>query len=659
MILSAGHLLLAAVLSVNPPPATASGQGTSIVVAGQAFEVGHPVVLWSDPQGFDAYQTHCIDQSGGCCDGESKRYGVRKGIEHGTLEELRDRISQLVLHFDGCVNSRSCFKSMHNRPRPSGEGCGLSAHFMIDADGTIYQTLDLVERAYHAEEANSGSIGVEICNRGRVDRSEWPKLPPDYRTRATKHVVINGEDHEAYEFRPEQYQAIVALTRTLLRLFPRIRPVIPEENGQPIMDTLADPLSFAGIMGHLHIERKKWDPGALDWDRILRALNGFELPVQIRGFTELPRVQPELLAARRAAFFNAEERATGFFPLGAARLWHSGVHLRAAADAPVRAPTRGRILAVRRGAAGMSSTSFVLTRHDVDLDDARVTFYSLLAHLDLPPSTSPEAATIPWLQALPPASAADFDAGRIVLVDQRVEAGDLVGYVGTVSRGPEEGPEVHFEIFTTDKLPGELGRAFHYVNATDDGPVVRRADLVAPVDSNGDQELDGDEVARFFKSGSLDRRQAFRRVAIRHRHEWGDRNDEAGFIRARELAGLSEADRRRLYAIAVAPYLFWTDALSAATGLPANQIVYSYNPLSFLLELAARANHVALPAVHGREIGETRLEPRRLTPALAEWLSPKASPVERPLFGPPVGVRLGPKRREDIPLIELAPTDNR
>ncbi len=664
MTLSARHHLFVAAIGLTlargraGAAEPASGQGTSIVVAGQPFAVGHPVVLWSDPQGFDAYQTRCIDQTGGCCDGESRRYGVRKGVEHGSLDELRDRISQLVLHFDGCVNSRSCFKSMHNRPRPSGNGCGLSAHFMIDADGTIYQTLDLVERAYHAEEANSGSIGVEICNRGRVDRNEWPKLPADYRTRATKHVVINGEDHEAYDFRPEQYQAIVALTRTLLRVFPKIRPVIPEENGKPIMDTLSEPLSFAGIMGHLHIERKKWDPGALDWDRILRALNGFELPVQIRGFTELPRVQPQLLAARRAAFFNAEERATGFFPIGAARLWHSGAHLRAAVDAPVRAPTRGHILAVRRGAAGLSSTSFVLTRHDVDVDDARLTFYSLLAHLDLPPSTSPEAKTVPWLQAMGPAAAAAFDAGKIVIVDQRVEAGDLVGYVGTVSRGPEEGPEVHFEIFTTDKLPGDLGRAFHYVNASDDAGIARRADLVTPADGNGDQELDADEVARFFKSGSLDRRQAFRRVAIRHRHEWGDRNSEAEFIRLRELAGLDEADRRRLYAIAVAPYLFWTDALSAATGLPANQIIYSYNPLAFLLELAARANHIVLPSVRGREIGETRLEPRRLRPPMADWLSPRASPVEPPLFGPPVGQRLGPKRREDIPLIELAPTDN-
>jgi N-acetylmuramoyl-L-alanine amidase len=637
-------------------------QGSSIIVAGQAFDVGRPVVLWRDPQGFDAYQTRCVDQNGGCCDHESKRYGIRKGVERGTLEELQTGVSQLVLHFDGCVNSRSCFKSMHNRPRPSGEGCGLSAHFMIDADGTIYQTLDLVERAYHAEEANSDSIGVEICNRGSVDRSEWPKLPAEYRTRPTRDVTINGDHHEAYDFRPEQYDSIVALTRTLLRVFPKIKPIVPEVNGQPIMDTLPDPLAFAGILGHLHIERKKWDPGALDWHRILRALNGFEFPVQIRSFTEVPRTQQDLLAARRVSFFNAEERATGFFPVEAGRLWHSGVHLRAELGTPVRAPTRGRILAARRATVGASSTSFVLIRHDLEVADVPITFYSLLAHLDLPAASSPEAKSIPWMQALSQAPAevrADLEAGKIVLLDQRVEAGDLVGYVGTVSRGPEEGSEIHFEIFTTERLTGEFGHAFHYVNAADDGAVVRGADLVAPEDANGDQELDAGEVEKFFRSGDLDRRQALRRVAIRHRHEWGDRNTETEFIGLRELAGLSEPDRRRLYEIAIAPYVFWTDELSHATGLPANQTIYSYNALTFLLELAARTNHIELPKVRGRDIGQARLEPRKLLFSLSDWTSPRASPTEPPLFGPPVGLRLGPRRREDIPLIELDSTDNR
>ncbi|MEP6651879.1 MAG: N-acetylmuramoyl-L-alanine amidase [Myxococcales bacterium] len=648
-------------LSSTPSP------HSSIIIAGQPFEVGRPVVLWSDPQGFDAYQTHCIDQSGGCCEIESQRFGARKDVSKRTLDELRRVVSQLVLHFDGCVNSRSCFKSMHNRPRPGGApGCGLSAHFMIDADGTIYQTLDLVERAYHAEAANSGSVGVELCNRGRVDRNEWVKLPPDYRTRPTRDVVINGEHHEAYEFRPEQYDSIVALTRTLLRVFPRIKPVIPEKDGQPIMDTLADPLSFAGIVGHLHVDsqRQKWDPGALDWRRILRALNGFEFPVQVRSYTEVPRTQADLLSARRAVFFNAEERATGFFPVAAGRFWHSGVHLRAARGTPVRAPTRGRIVAVRRTDTGAGlSRSFVLIRHNLDIDGDPITFYSLVAHLALPAVGTVAANAIPWLQAVdhgPREVRARLEAGDVVALDESVEAGDPIGSVGGVSRGPEQGPEIHFEIFSTERLPGEFGRTFRYINASSDGAIVRRSDIVAAADSNSDDQLDADELARFFHAGDLDRRQALRRLAVRHRHEWGDRNSEADFVGQRELAALTLAERRNLYAIVVAPYLFWTDELSAITGLPSNQTVYSYNALTFILELAARAAHVDLPRSRGRDVGEGGLEPRKLAKIpLTDWTQPKTSPVRPPLFGPAVGVRLGPRRREDIPLIELEPTDSR
>ena len=365
---------------------------------------------------------------------------------------------------------------------------------MVDADGTIYQTLDLVERAFHAEEANATSIGVEICNRGKVDRSEWPKLPAEYRTRPTREVVINGEHHEAYDFRPEQYDSLVALARALLRVFPKIKPQIPEQNGQVIMDTLADPMSFAGILGHLHVDlqRQKWDPGALDWHRLMRALNGFELPVQIRSFTDLPRTQQDLVSARRAAFYNAEERATGFFPVAAGRLWHSGVHIRAALGSGVHAPTRGRIIAARNATAGASSRSFVLIRHDLDVDDEPVTFYSLIAHIALPSLGSYEANTIPWLQSVahgPVAIRAALEAGEVVNIDERVEAGDVIGHVGTVSRGPEQGPEIHFEIFTTERLGGDFGRAFHYINAAGDGPITRRADLIAMADRSGDQEL--------------------------------------------------------------------------------------------------------------------------------------------------------------------------
>ena len=660
--------LLTAAPAGDPAPATpatpAATRGTSIIAAGQPFDVGRTVVLWSDEQGFDAYQVRCIDQTGGCCDFDSPRFGTRKGYTKRTLENLQGIVSQFVLHFDGCVNSRSCFKSMHNRTRPGGgTGCGLSAHFMIDTDGTIYQTLDLAERAYHAEQENSISVGVEICNRGRYKADEMNRLPAEWRTRPRKIVIINGAKYDAYDFRPEQYESIVAITRTLLRIFPKMKPEIPEKNGEVIMDTLEDPLSFHGIVGHLHVDldKQKWDPGALDWKRILRALQGFVFPIQIRAFTEVPRTRDELLSARRAAYFSSEERATGFFPLAPGRLFHSGVHLRGRAGASVVAPTRGRIVAARKAERNGSSTSFVLIKHEVEVDGEVITFFSMLAHLSLPEFGTNNP--VPWMQALaqPDRAAArkSIEAGRVTLLDDRVETGDLVGYLGQVNRGPEQGSEVHFEIFTTDKLPGEIDRGFRYLNASADGPIARRAPLVAMMDKNGDGQVDEAELTTLFHGNDMTKRQALRRAVVRHRHEWGDRTTLEEFVGLRELAAIPEADRRRLYAIAIAPYVFWNDALSEHAGLPQNQIIYSYNPITFLLTLAARSTHIDIPWPRDT-LADSTLEPRRLSLGpLLDWTKPPPSLAQELKLPPLIGKDLRPKRRDEIPLIELAPTDQR
>jgi hypothetical protein len=87
-----------------------------------------------------------------------------------------------------------------------------------------------------------------------------------------------------------------------------------------------------------------------------------------------------------------------------------------------------------------------------------------------------------------------IESGAVTLLDERVETGDLVGYLGQVNRGPEQGHELHFEIFTTDKLPGDLERGFRYLNASADGPIARRAPLVAMMDKNGDGQVDEAEL---------------------------------------------------------------------------------------------------------------------------------------------------------------------
>jgi hypothetical protein len=130
-------------------------------------------------------------------------------------------------------------------------------------------------------------------------------------------------------------------------------------------------------------------------------------------------------------------------------------------------------------------------------------------------------------------------------------------------------------------------------------------------------------------------------------------------ILSARAVGVSEAERRRLYGIAIAPYLFWNDTLAEHAGLPRDQLIYSYNPLTFLLTLAARATRVDIP--WPREVlTDASLEPRRLSLVpIVDWTKPPATLPSEPAAAA-YRRDLGPKRRDQIPpLIELESTDHR
>ena len=108
----------------------------------QLFDVGAPVVLWNDPGGYNAYR---VDPS--LPNANVRRLGSREQTlsddelrlvtsRGWTLDLLQQKVDQFVLHYDVAGTSRQCFKILH-------ELRGLSVHFMLDLDGTIYQTCDL------------------------------------------------------------------------------------------------------------------------------------------------------------------------------------------------------------------------------------------------------------------------------------------------------------------------------------------------------------------------------------------------------------------------------------------------------------------------------------------------------------------------------------
>jgi N-acetylmuramoyl-L-alanine amidase len=293
-------------------------QGDEIVAAGQFFHTGSRVVLWMDPGGYDAYRVErrfapfdksdWADSSAEVRDLKTpNRYSMRSAsLAPDQIEKVRgggwdlpllqNVVDQFVIHFDVCGTSQKCFEVLQ-------DDRGLSVHFMLDIDGTIYQTLDLKERAWHATTSNDRSIGIEIANIGAYSPTnaqplnQWYRQEPNGKTvitippkfgdggLRTRNFVghparpepvrgtIQGEDLVQYDFTPEQYAALTRLTASLCKIFPKLKCRYPvDAQGRLIPHKLpADELkNYEGVLGHYHIQTNKDDPGpAFDWDRVI------------------------------------------------------------------------------------------------------------------------------------------------------------------------------------------------------------------------------------------------------------------------------------------------------------------------------------------------------------------------------------------------------
>jgi N-acetylmuramoyl-L-alanine amidase len=289
--------------------------GDEIVVCGQLFHTTTKVVLWMDPGGFDAYRVgprfgdidykptaeereksevwsaHYNGRDRGLPKVERERW--RGGYD---MPKLREVVDQFVIHYDVAGTSRNCFEVLQDKR-------GLSVHFMLDVDGTIYQSLDLKERAWHATKANNRSVGIEVANIGAYPVGDsrafakWYRSGADGKTvlvipEATKSSLFNssidlrpsrnepvvgavhGQKLEQYDFTPQQYEALARLTATLCTVFPKIQCDYPRDASGALLTKVLTPNEYAnyhGVLGHYHVQTDKTDPGpAFQWDRLIQ-----------------------------------------------------------------------------------------------------------------------------------------------------------------------------------------------------------------------------------------------------------------------------------------------------------------------------------------------------------------------------------------------------
>jgi len=201
-------------------------------------------VLWSEKGGMETKPGHYYDYSG----------------------RPARKIRYFVNHWDVCLSSESCQRVLDRR--------GISVHFLIDNDGTIYQTLDLQHAAWHAGSArtNRPSVGVEISNAYYPKYQEWYKKNGHGERPIIDDAWVHGKKLEPFlGFYPKQLEALKALWRSINGALdiPYETPVNQFNKTSTKYEQSVAYGNYTGFVSHYHVSKQKIDCAGLDLRTLL------------------------------------------------------------------------------------------------------------------------------------------------------------------------------------------------------------------------------------------------------------------------------------------------------------------------------------------------------------------------------------------------------
>ena len=210
-----------------------------IVHNGQFIEIDwHKVVLWDDPEGLNTGWGNYYNYAG-------------KPDRKPTI---------FVNHWDVCLSSESCAEVLSRR--------GISIHFCIDNDGTIYQLLDTQHGAWHAGigKVNHASIGVEISNAYYTKYQDWYVKNGFGERPLQENAWVHGRKKDPFlDFYPVQIEALKALWKAVHQGL-GIPLEVPTRNGETstTIHTDSSRAKFSGFVSHYHLTKRKIDCAGLD-----------------------------------------------------------------------------------------------------------------------------------------------------------------------------------------------------------------------------------------------------------------------------------------------------------------------------------------------------------------------------------------------------------
>jgi len=174
-------------------------------------------------------------------------------------------IKCFVNHWDVTTSARKCAQSF--------DQTGLSVHFCIDNDGTIYQMVDMQHVAWQAKGLNFESVGVEISNAFYLRyQDQYVRKGHGARPIWSGKTVHGGTLEDFLGFYPGQIDALKALWKAV-HLATGIPLATPTVNGGKMLETV-DPRitkkTYRGFISHFQLTTNKIDSAGLDLVRLIK-----------------------------------------------------------------------------------------------------------------------------------------------------------------------------------------------------------------------------------------------------------------------------------------------------------------------------------------------------------------------------------------------------
>lgn len=177
--------------------------------------------------------------------------------------------TMFINHWDVCLNSESCARVLNNR--------GLSVHFCIDNDGTIYQMLDTQHKAWHAGirggvGGNPKGIGVEIANAYYPKYQNWYVRNGFGERPLVEGAIVHGKTLDPFmDFYPVQIQALKALWKACSEGIGIPLSYPSNDDGTLSRGVHSECVrgTFKGICNHYNFTKTKSDCANLDIKELL------------------------------------------------------------------------------------------------------------------------------------------------------------------------------------------------------------------------------------------------------------------------------------------------------------------------------------------------------------------------------------------------------